>query len=59
MTYTAGSEEPSATTRAGAASIREMFVALVNEGFTESQALSLCGQMLAASAAAHVTKGDD
>ena len=40
--------EPSAAVREGAHSIREMFVALVMEGFTEGQALIIVGQVLAA-----------
>jgi hypothetical protein len=39
--------EPSAEHRQAAAQLRQMFVALVNEGFTEHQALVIIGQMLA------------
>lgn len=40
--------EPSADTREAAHGVREMFVALVMEGFTENQALIIVGQILAA-----------
>lgn len=43
------SEEPSAVTRDGARAIREMFVALVQAGFTEKQALTIVGESLRAS----------
>lgn len=39
--------EASADVRAGAKAIREQFLALVAEGFTESQALALIQGMLA------------
>lgn len=58
MTYIPGSEEPPADVRAFAATCREMFTALVNEEFTERQALDLVGHMLAAGVAANVNKGD-
>lgn len=38
--------EPSAVARASAKAIHEMFVALVDEGFTEPQALAIVAQML-------------
>ena len=41
--------EPRADFRMAAASLHEVFVALVNEGFTEHQALSIIGVMLATS----------
>lgn len=41
--------EPSAAVREGAHSVRELFVALMMEGFTEKQALIILGQMLSAS----------
>lgn len=40
--------EPSADIRQLASQTRQMFVALVNEGFTERQALVIIGQMIAA-----------
>lgn len=43
--------EPSADLRVFASSMRQMFVALTNEGFTEQQALTMIGQVLAASIA--------
>jgi hypothetical protein len=42
-------EEPAADARAAASTIRQMFVALVHEGFTEHQALIVVGQTLVAS----------
>jgi hypothetical protein len=39
-------EEPSAAMREAARAVRETFVALVNEGFTEQQALIIVGQIL-------------
>jgi hypothetical protein len=39
-------EEPSAALREAARAVREIFVALVNEGFTEQQALIIVGQVL-------------
>lgn len=44
-----GPVEPSAAVREGAHGIREIFIALTMEGFTEKQALIIVGQMLAAS----------
>jgi len=41
-------EEPTADTRAAAQALRQMFVALVQEGFREQQALIIVGQMLQA-----------
>lgn len=43
-----GPVEPSADTRAGAHAVWEIFVALTNEGFNESQALQIVGTILAA-----------
>ena len=40
--------EPSADMREMAHHVREMFVALVGEGFTENQALVIVGQILSA-----------
>ncbi|MCX5066664.1 hypothetical protein OOJ91_12320 [Micromonospora lupini] len=40
--------EPSADLRQFASGVRQMFVALVNEGFTERQALAVIGTALAA-----------
>ena len=40
--------EPPAETRAAAKVTFEIFVALVNEGFTDAQALQIVGSMLAA-----------
>lgn len=42
-----GPREPRADLRQFAAGMREMFIALVNEGFTEQQALIIIGQVLA------------
>lgn len=36
-------EEPSANARAGAQALREMFVALIQSGFTEAQAMNVIG----------------
>jgi hypothetical protein len=41
--------EPSADHREAANTLRQMFVALTQEEFTEQQALVILGQMLAAS----------
>lgn len=38
--------EPAAEIRTAARSMREMFVALVREGFTEAQALQIIGEVL-------------
>lgn len=40
-------EEPSADIRQAASAVRQMFVALVQDGFTESQALVIVGHMIA------------
>lgn len=42
-------EEPSSDSRAFARNMRQLFVALVQEGFTEVEALALVGQVIAAS----------
>lgn len=42
--------EPSAEQRAAAKSVRQMFVALVDEGFTEPQALVIIGHVLSGGA---------
>lgn len=41
-------QEPSADLRTTANMLRQTFVALTNEGFTERQALVIIGQILAA-----------
>lgn len=41
-------EEPAADLRQAASALRQMFVALVQEGFTEKQALIIVGQTLQA-----------
>lgn len=48
-----GKVEPSAGIRAAAHEIQEWFTALTIEGFTESQAIGLVGQILAA----HIANG--
>jgi hypothetical protein len=45
-----GPIEPSADVRIGAAALRQTSLALVQEGFTEPQALQIIGQMLAIAA---------
>jgi hypothetical protein len=45
---TNGPVEPSADLRQFAANMHQMFIALVNEGFTEQQALAVIGGWLAA-----------
>jgi len=40
--------EPSADLRAFANTLRQMFVALLSEGFTESQAVAIIGKALSA-----------
>jgi hypothetical protein len=42
-----GPMEPSAEMRKGANRLRQLFIALTNEGFTEKQALVIIGQILA------------
>lgn len=42
-----GPEEPSSDARQFAARLRDLFVALTAEGFTERQALIMIGQVLA------------
>jgi hypothetical protein len=41
-------QEPTAAISEAASAVRQMFIALVNEGFTEHQALVIIGQILAA-----------
>ena len=43
-----GNEEPSATSRQAARAMRDMFSALVAEGFSEAQSLTIIGQYLTA-----------
>ena len=50
--------EPSAEWRVFASNMRQMFVALMKEGFTERQALAIIGQGLAA-AASQMSNDDD
>jgi len=38
--------EPSADMRSAAHTVREWFVALREQGFTEAQALTICGTMM-------------
>lgn len=45
--------EPSADDRIAAKAMFAMFTALTDEGFTEEQALTIIGQMLAGAAAVH------
>lgn len=42
-----GPKEPSADFRQAAAAVRQVFIALMNEGFSEQQALKIIGYMLA------------
>jgi len=51
--------EPSAETRTNAHAVRETFLALTYEGFTESQALNIVGQMLAAVIIVSAGEGGD
>lgn len=44
-----GPIEPSAATRGFAAAMQQMYIALTQEGFTETQALTLIGHVLASS----------
>lgn len=39
-------QEPTAEIRQAASAVRQTFVALVNEGFTERQALVIVGELL-------------
>jgi hypothetical protein len=43
-------QEPTAEIREAASAVRQTFVALVNEGFTEHQALVIVGQILSGQA---------
>lgn len=43
--------EPSADMRQAASQLRQLFVALVNQGFDDRQALALVGQAVAAAVA--------
>ncbi len=43
-----GPIEPAADTREMASALRQTFIALTQEGFTEQQALAIIGQILAA-----------
>lgn len=43
-----GPIEPSADIRVAAHAVRQIYLALVTEGFTEQQALTIVGQILAA-----------
>ena len=43
-----GPIEPNAEMRVGAKTLRQMFLALIQEGFTEQQALVIIGQCIAA-----------
>lgn len=40
--------EPSADLRRGAKDLRQLFIALVNEDFTEKQALAIIGHVISA-----------
>lgn len=46
MAQTNSPQEPSADLRQAANGLRQMFVALVNEGFTRSEALEIVGHVL-------------
>lgn len=48
MTTSQPPREPSSDLRQAASYLRQMFVALCNEGFTEGQALRIIGHSLAA-----------
>jgi len=48
-------EEPSHDLRKMASGVRQIFVALVHEGFTPAEALTIIGTMIAA----NIHKGDD
>lgn len=45
---TNGPVEPNADMRVFASHIRQMFIALIQEGFTETQALIICGNVISA-----------
>jgi hypothetical protein len=44
-----GPEEPSADLRTFASAMRQMYIALVNEGFSPSEALAIVGHVIAGS----------
>lgn len=48
-----GSTEPPADLRAMASTLWQMYVALTKEGFTESQALKIIGEIIASSMPGH------
>lgn len=48
--------EPSADARVSARAMRDLFLALRQEGFTEAQALSILGSSIAAAA---LTRGEE
>lgn len=54
-----GPIEPSAEARTNAHLVREIFLSLVYEGFTEQQAIAIVGQILAAAVIAGATEGGD
>lgn len=43
--------EPTAELRAAANHLRQMYVALIDQGFTSGEALTICGYAIAANAA--------
>lgn len=45
-----GPVEPNATNRAMAATLRELYLALIQEGFEKDEALTILGKMLEAGA---------
>lgn len=51
-------EEPPANFRQMARTFRDMYIALVKEGFSEAQALRIVGEMVTASIASAVKKDD-
>jgi hypothetical protein len=51
-------QEPTADTRTAAKAMREVFVALVDEGFTRHEALTVIGVMLGTASRPDSTEGE-
>jgi hypothetical protein len=49
--------EPSADTRVFAKQLRQLYLALLDEGFSEAQTMSMLGQMMTAAAQQKRTEG--
>jgi hypothetical protein len=56
---TGGPKEPSADIRTLASVLRQTYLALIAEGFSEAEAMAIIGQTLAAGASAYMQHGGD